>query len=70
MRKWLMEIRAAKGLSTYAAAELCGISHSYYSSIENGTRGAPLPVDTAKLISAALGFDWKQFYEDTDEQTA
>lgn len=66
MRKWLAEIRSSMGLTTYAAADLVGISQSYYSSIENGTRGTPLKVDTAKRIAAALGFDWTRFYEGED----
>lgn len=67
MREWLMEKRKERNLTTYEAAELSGISQSYYSSIENGTRGMPLPVNTAKQISEALGFDWKRFYEESSE---
>jgi transcriptional regulator with XRE-family HTH domain len=65
-----MEKRKECGMTTYETANRSGISQSYYSSIENGTRGMPLPVNTAKRIAEALGFDWKQFYEDADEQTA
>ena len=62
-RTWLYDIRKAKGLTTYQAAERCGISQSYYFSIESGQRGDKLPVETAMKIAEALGFDWKVFYE-------
>ena len=64
MRKWLAEIREAKGLSQYKAAELAGISQSYYAAIETGGRGKPLSVDIAKKIAEALDFDWQLFYPD------
>lgn len=64
MRTWLKEIREKAGLSSYKAAELAGISQSYYFSIETGNRGNPLNVDVAKKIAEALGFDWTRFYED------
>lgn len=64
MRQWLKELRAAAGYSTYKAAELAGISQSYYASIEVGIRGNPLNVDVAKKIAEALGFDWTRFYDD------
>lgn len=62
MREWLKAIREKKKLSQYKAAELCGISQSYYAAVEVGTRNVPVP--TAKKIAAALGFDWQRFYED------
>lgn len=52
------------GLTTAEAANLSGISQSYYSLIENGTRGNPLNVDIAKKIASALNFEWTQFYDD------
>lgn len=64
MKKWLEEIRKRQGLTTYTVASNAGISQSYYSAIENGSRGCPVP--TAKKIAAALGFDWKRFYEDEE----
>ncbi len=67
MRAWLKEIREKAGLSSYKAAELSGISQSYYFSIETGSRGNPLNVDVAKKIAEALGFDWTRFYEDESE---
>jgi len=66
MRTWLVDIRKAQGKSTYAVAKICGISQSFYSSIENESRGEKLPVPTAKKIAAALGFDWTKFYEEKE----
>lgn len=60
-RAWLVKLRQNSGMSTYKAAQKAGISQSYYSKIELGWRNVPVP--TAKKISAALGFDWKRFYE-------
>lgn len=70
MRQWLKEIRQRSGYSTYRAAELAGISQSYYSSIETGVRGNPLNVEVAKKIAEALGFDWTKFYDDQDRNSA
>lgn len=70
MRKWLVEIREEKGLSQYKAAELAGISQSYYGAIETGERGKPLSVKIAKKIGGALGFPWTRFYEDDDTKEA
>lgn len=67
MRTWLKNIREKAGLSSYKAAELAGISQSYYFSIESGSRGNPLNVDVAKKIAEALHFDWTRFYEDEDK---
>lgn len=66
MLTWLIAIRTGLGLSTYQAATLCGISQAYYWAIENGTRGTPLRVSTAKKIADGLGFDWHKFYEGSD----
>jgi DNA-binding XRE family transcriptional regulator len=57
---WLKQFRADCELSTYQAASLCDISQSYYYAIESGKRG--VPVDTAKRIARAFGFDWQKFY--------
>lgn len=62
MRPWLKQIREEKGISQYKAADLCGISQSYYASVEVGTRN--VPVKTAKKIGAAFGFNWQRFFED------
>lgn len=64
MRLWLKDIRERQKMNTYEAANAAGISQSYYSSIENGTRGNPLNVDIAKKIAEALGFEWTRFYEE------
>lgn len=64
MREWLKEIRLDKLINQAEAAEICGVSKSYFNMIENCTRGAKLPVSTAKKIAAALGFDWQRFYQD------
>lgn len=53
----LKQIREQMGLTTAEAANLSGISQSYYSLIENGTRGNPLNVDIAKKIASALNFE-------------
>lgn len=69
MRTWLAEIRKSQNKSTYEVADDCGISQSFYFGIEAGTRGEKLPVQTAKKIAAALGFDWTRFYEEPGEAT-
>lgn len=63
-RNWLIAIRKEKNMTQCEVAEVSGISNNYYSWIETGERGNPLPVDTAKKIAEALGFDWTLFYED------
>lgn len=64
MREWLVGIRKKKGISQYKAAEMCGISQSYYAAIETGARGVKLPVPMAKKIGMALGFEWERFYDE------
>jgi transcriptional regulator with XRE-family HTH domain len=64
MRGWLKKIREDKQISQYEAADLVGISQSYYAAIETGARGNPLSVTAAKKIAAAFGFDWTRFYEE------
>ena len=60
MRKWLREIRYAKKLSQAQAADLCGISPSFFADVERGFRN-PSP-KYAMVIGKALGFDWTLFY--------
>ncbi|MBO5300506.1 MAG: helix-turn-helix transcriptional regulator [Clostridia bacterium] len=67
MRKWLKDMRKAKGMSMASLTREIDISESYYCQIENGTRNAS--VTTAKKIAAALGFDWQRFYEDEKTPT-
>lgn len=62
-RDWLISLRKDKNLTQCEVAASAGISSNYYSWIETGERGNPLPVDTAKKIAEALAFDWTKFYE-------
>lgn len=62
MRQWLVDIRNTKELTQDQAATLSGISRSFYSEIENGTKDPS--VKTAKKIARALGFDWTIFFKD------
>lgn len=68
MRQWLIQMRELKGLTQQDVAKLAGISRSYYSGIELGTRNAP--AKTAKKIAAALGFDWTVFFEENGRKTS
>lgn len=63
MRDWLKQIRIEQKLTLSDAADKCGISQNYLFYIETGERGDKLPVQTAKKIAEALGFDWQRFYE-------
>ena len=54
--------------SQIEVAKEAGISQQYYSFIESGERGKKLPVPTAKKIASALGFDWKEFYENHERK--
>lgn len=60
MRHWLVQFRKIKGLTQEDVANLCGISRSYYSGIECGTRKGSGIV--AKKIADALGFDMSLFF--------
>ena len=60
-RAWLKEKREDKKLTMREVADKAGIAECYYSQIESGKRN--VPVNTAKAIGAALGFDWQKFYE-------
>ena len=62
MRIWLKEIRVSQNKTQDRIASEIGKTRQYYSAIENGTRGNPLPVPIAQKIAAALGFDWQRFY--------
>lgn len=68
MRHWLIQLRNKSGLTQLEAAQKSGISRSYYSGIEVGTRNAP--VKTAKKIAAALGFDWTLFFAENGRKTS
>ena len=68
MRKWLKDIRLAKGLSQLDVAKKVHITFQYYSYIENGER-RPSP-QVAKRIAIALGFPdtWYRLLEDNDQE--
>lgn len=51
------KIRNEAKLSIRALSELSGVSHSYLSQVENGTRPTPSP-DVIKKISDALKYDY------------
>lgn len=61
-REWLNAIREKHRMTQENVAEKSGISRVYYTRIENGDYN--VPVDTAKKIAEALGFDWTRFYEE------
>ena len=68
MRKWLKDIRLAKGLSQLDVAKKVHITFQYYSYIENGER-RPSP-QVAKRIAVALGFPdtWYRLLEDSNQE--
>ena len=68
MRDWLKQIRTSSEQTQEQIANRAEISRAYYTRIENGKRGEPLPVDTAKKIAAILGFDWQLFYPDDNRK--
>jgi transcriptional regulator with XRE-family HTH domain len=61
-------MRDAKGYTQKQVADLAGISRSYYSGIELGTRNAPAA--TAKKIASALGFEWTIFFANERRKTS
>lgn len=61
-RKWLIDIRHKKDLTQEEAAELIGLSRSYYAKVESGERVPS--VGMAKAIGLVWDFDWTKFYED------
>ncbi|MHB1153530.1 MAG: helix-turn-helix transcriptional regulator [Eubacteriales bacterium] len=63
MRIWLKDIRISQKKTQEEIASEIGKTRQYYSAIESGERGNPLPVPTAQKIAAALGFSWQRFYE-------
>jgi putative transcriptional regulator len=68
MRTWLIQMRELKGLTQLQVANMSGISRSYYSGIEIGTRNAS--PKAAKAIANALGFDWTVFFEQIGLKTS
>ena len=63
MREWLVQRRGER--TQESVSREAGISQNFYSSIENGIRRPS--VETAKRIAAVLGFDWTEFFNDTDQ---
>ena len=63
MRVWLVQHRGER--TQESVSREAGISQNFYSSIENGIRRPS--VETAKRIAAVLGFDWTEFFNDTDQ---
>ncbi|MDB5054999.1 MAG: xre family transcriptional regulator [Bacilli bacterium] len=61
MREWLIKIRDTKGLTQLQVATDSGISRSYYSGIEIGSRNAS--PKAAKAIARTLGFNWTAFFD-------
>lgn len=68
MRHWLVQIRKSKDLTQQQAADLAGISRSYYADIEQGSKGAS--GKAAKLIANALGFDMNLFFAEVGRKTS
>lgn len=63
MRGWLKNKRVARGLTQQEVATLSGISRSFYTSIEQGTKTPS--VSTAKDIAKTLKFEWTIFFKDS-----
>lgn len=59
MRKWLKKYRDERKLTQDETAKLSGISRTYYTHIENGTKTPS--VEVAKSIAKTLQFDWVNF---------
>ena len=62
MRKWLKRHRDERKLTQDETAKLSGISRTYYTHIENGTKTPS--VEVAKNIGKTLQFDWVVFFKD------
>lgn len=60
-RKWLRDIRISKNKTQSQVAKEAGISRSYYTNIEAGTKTPAVPV--AKRIAEILGFEWTNFFD-------
>jgi putative transcriptional regulator len=66
VREWLKNLRTNKNSTMLEVSKQAGISESYYSMIESGSRN--VSVEVAKKIAAVLGFEWTRFYQDEDDQ--
>lgn len=67
MRKWLVDIRAASGMTQEEVAGRADIARTTYAMIEQGNRDPSVPV--AKRIAAVLGFHWTIFFADQCHET-
>lgn len=68
LREWLVKLRELKGLTQKEVASRAGISRSYYSGIEVGTRNTK--PDVAQNIGEVLGFDWTLFFTQKRRETS
>lgn len=66
VRVWLKERRQKANFTQDEIAELTGISRSYYTHIEQGTKTPSVQV--AKRIAHALTFQWVLFFEDDETE--
>ncbi|HLR11651.1 MAG TPA: helix-turn-helix transcriptional regulator [Sporosarcina sp.] len=66
VRVWLKERRQKANFTQDEIASLTGISRSYYTHIEQGTKTPSVPV--AKKLADALSFKWVLFFEDEIEE--
>lgn len=60
LRIWLKDLRNQNKLTQEDIAKQSGISRSYYTHIEQGTKTPT--VDVAKSIASTLNFDWVIFF--------
>lgn len=58
---FLLKIRTKKDISTYKVHEMCGVSQSYLSLVENGKR-RPSPI-VLKKLSKVYGIDYLELYK-------
>lgn len=66
VRVWLKERRQKANFTQDEIAELAGISRSYYTHIEQGTKTPSVSV--AKKIAAIFSFHWVRFFEEDEVQ--
>lgn len=61
LRTWLKDKRIDIHLTQDEVAKQSGISRSFYTHIENGTKTPSVQV--AKRIAKVLGFNWTYFFD-------
>lgn len=64
---WLKDIRLKLDLTQEQVAERAGISRTFYTEIETGSKKPS--TKTAKKIAQVLNFDWVIFFEDECRET-